>query len=796
MLTQSTLRLIRYFLITSLLIAGFSMLAAALLLRGSLPQYDGETSLPGLTAAVSIDRDALGSVTLQGANRLDVAQAMGYVHAQERFFEMDLMRRQAAGELAELFGSGAVTHDRKARPFRMRTRAAKVLQQFPAEQLQLLDAYRTGVNQGLAALTVRPFPYLLTQTEPVAWHNEDSILVIYAMFFTLNEENIYRELGFSQLHAALPATVYKFLTQNAGVWDAPLIDEPFSLAQLPPAKDINLQTLDPHLFQDGNLHTEQAPGSNSFAVAGALADGAAIVANDMHLTLRVPNIWFRSRLIYPDAAATDKIHDIIGISLPGAPAIVIGSNRHVAWSFTNSHGDFSDWVRIQIDERDNTRYLGAAGWQSLQIVQETIRVRNAPDETLTLSETEWGPVIAQDHDKTPLALTWTALLPDAVNLKLIELETITSAAQAAEIAPQFGIPVQNFIVGDRDGNISWTFAGRIPARLPDYNAQIPADWTLPGAGWNGWLDPDDYPELHNPPSKRLWSANSRTVSGEQLALLGNGGFDLGARALQIRDRLFASERFDADKMQAIQLDYRALLLARWHQLLQTTLESTGSNAPWIEALKTALSDWNGEASVNSVAYRIVRTYRYEVMKTVLNGFAAPVRRQHADFELPRLSQAELILWQLIEQQPQHLLPLPFKNWQELLQHCAQTIVQQMQENDGITEHNWGMQNTARIKHPLSQKLPSWIAQWLDMPHDPLPGDHNMPRVQSPNFGASQRSIVAPGREEQGYFDMPGGQSGHPLSPYYGSGHANWVSGEPTPFLPGTAERQMKLIPRW
>jgi penicillin amidase len=771
------------------------MLAAVLSLRGSLPQYDGEAALPDLSAAVAIERDALGSVTLHGANRMDLAQAMGFVHAQERFFEMDLMRRQAAGELAELFGTGALSHDRKARPFRMRARAAEVLQRLPEEQRQLLDVYRIGVNQGLAALTVRPFPYLLTQTVPVIWRNEDSILVIYAMFFTLNEENIYRELGLSHLHAALPATVYEFLTQNAGVWDAPLIDEPFSLAQLPPATDINLQTLDSHLFQDGDLHTEQAPGSNSFAVSGALADGAAIVANDMHLTLRVPNVWFRSRLVYPDAIAIGQIHDITGISLPGVPAIVTGSNRHIAWSFTNSHGDFSDWVRIQIDERDNTRYLGATGWQPLRIVQETIRVRNAPDEVLTVSETEWGPVIAQDHDKMPLALAWTALQPDAVNLKLTELETVRTAAHAAEIAPLFGIPVQNFIAGDRDGNISWTLAGRIPARSTGYNAQIPADWTPPGSGWQGWLDPEDYPELHNPPSKRLWSANSRTVSGEQLALLGNGGFDLGARALQIRDRLFASEQFDTDDMQAIQLDYRALLLIRWHRLLQTTLESATGDAAWVAAMKTALSDWDGAASANSVAYRIVRTYRYEVMKTVLNGFAAPVRQRHAGFELPRLSQTELILWQLIEQQPQHLLPPQFKNWQELLQRCAQTIAQQLQQDGGITERDWGTQNAARIKHPLSQKLPSWISRWLDMPHDPLPGDHNMPRVQSPNFGASQRSVVAPGQEEQGYFDMPGGQSGHPLSPYYGSGHANWVSGEPTPFLPGAAERRMTLMPR-
>ena len=148
---QSTLRFICYFLATSLLIACLFIITTGLLLRGSLPQYDGETVLSGLSSSVSIDRDTLGSVTFTGQDRLDLAMAMGYVHAQERFFEMDLMRRQAAGELAKLLGSGLITHDRKARQFRMRSRASAVLQQLPAEQLQLLDAYRIGVNQGMQA---------------------------------------------------------------------------------------------------------------------------------------------------------------------------------------------------------------------------------------------------------------------------------------------------------------------------------------------------------------------------------------------------------------------------------------------------------------------------------------------------------------------------------------------------------------------------------------------------------------------------------------------------------------------
>lgn len=790
---QFTLRFIRYIFATGLLIAVLLILIAALLLRASLPQYDGEATLAGLSAPVFIDRDALGSVTFKGESRLDLALAMGYVHAQERFFEMDLMRRQAAGELSELFGAASLAHDRKARAFRMRARATTVLQQLPETQLELLDAYRDGVNQGTAALTARPFPYLLTQTQPAAWRNEDSILVIAAMFFTLNESNIDRELALSSLHAALPEPVYQFLNTPAGNWDAPLIDEPIASPKLPSSTQINLQALDKKLFNGSPLATEQSPGSNSFAVAGTLTDGPAMVANDMHLTLRAPNLWFRTRLIYPDAVSEAQFHDIIGVSLPGVPSVVIGSNRHIAWSFTNSHGDFSDWVRIKTDADDQTRYLGSTGWQPVKIHHETIRIRNSADETLQISETEWGPILARDHDGTPLALAWTALRPEATNLKLIELEHVRSAQQAARIAPLLGIPVQNFIVGDRHGNISWTLAGRIPIRSGTYDPHIPADWTTANTGWSGWLEPEHYPLINNPATQRLWSANSRPVSGSLLDILGNGGFDLGARATQIRDGLFARDQFAATDMRAIQLDQRALLLTRWYQLLSNTLESADNKLLWVSAMKDALTDWDGQASTDSVAYRVVRTYRHEVTKAVLNGFAAPVRQRDAAFEIPRLSQAEVIVWQLLEQQPQHLLPAPYKNWEELLYLCAQQSAEQMQQDGDITERSWGEVNAAQIRHPLSQKLPSWLARWLDMPNDPLPGDHNMPRVQSPSFGASQRSVVAPGQEEHGYFDMPGGQSGHPLSPYYGRGHADWVNGNRTPFLPGTAERQMKLI---
>ncbi|HET7061267.1 MAG TPA: penicillin acylase family protein, partial [Nitrosospira sp.] len=336
------------------------MLAAGTIwiaLRGSLPQYEGALDIPGLAAPVSVERDKLGSVTIRAQERHDLAWALGYVHAQERFFEMDLMRRRAAGELAELFGAGALPADRKSRVHRMRARAVAALAALPVSQRQLIDAYRDGVNQGLDALAVRPFPYLLTQTQPVPWRSEDSILVVKAMYFTLNDASNERELALSTMRGALPDVAYRFLTASGGEWDAPLIGPAFRWPDPPSAVELDLRNLDPSLLrQDSGEYADTIPGSNGFAVSGQLTNGSALVANDTHLELRVPNIWFRTRLIYPSSQRPETVNDHIGVGLPGTPAIAIGSNRQIAWGFTNSYGDFTDWVRVRLDPSDPNRY--------------------------------------------------------------------------------------------------------------------------------------------------------------------------------------------------------------------------------------------------------------------------------------------------------------------------------------------------------------------------------------------------------------------------------------------------------
>jgi penicillin amidase len=571
-----------------------------------------------------------------------------------------------------------------------------------------------------------------------------------------------------------------------------------SYPQLPAPADLDLRQLDPKLLRMPPAPAERAatPGSNSFAVNGALTSThAALVANDMHLRYRVPSVWFRTRLLYPNPRRNGTSVDLIGVTIAGIPGLIAGSNRHVAWGLTNSYGDWVDWVRVTLDPHNPAQYRTAAGWQALQQSEEVIKVHNGDDIKLNVRDTQWGPITAADADGTPLALAWTALQPGGLNFEFLRMDTAETVDEALAIANSSGLPGQNFIAGDRAGNIGWTIAGRMPKRVGGYDPLLPADWSQPDTGWDGWLDAKDYPRLPNPPKQRLWTANARTLdfASADFARLGDGGFDLGARARAIRDDLLAKDRFTPDDMLAIQLDDRNRLFEHWHDLLKEVLKRAGDAAPYRD-LYAQSAKWDGHATPTSVSYRIVREFRKEVLDTVLDGFAAAVRAKFQDFVLPNLPQAEAIVDAILLQRPAHLLPPGYADWDELLRKCAQRVGERLaSQPGGIAARSWGEVNAAHIRHPLSGALPGLHAL-LDMPDVVVPGDSNVPRVAAPSFGASERFAVEPGHEEYGYFHMPGGQSDHPLSPFYGAGEADWVAAKPTPFLPGATKYTLTLSP--
>ncbi len=777
-----------------LLCAGLAAAGGWWALHRSLPVYTGNSALEGLAAAVSIERDALGVVTIDASNRLDAIRALGFVHAQERYFEMDLTRRSAAGELSELFGAAAIEIDRKHRVHRFRARAQQVLATAAPQDRSSIEAYVAGVNAGLAALSARQFPYLLLRQTPRPWSAEDCVLVVYAMFLDLNDETNAHELARADLLARAPPALARLLDASGTHWDAALAGDVIADPPLPTAAEIDLRALPRERFGRGaGVGGDIGIGSNNFAVGGALTgNGAALVANDMHLGLRVPNIWFRARLRFANADDGAKV-DISGVTLPGVPGIVVGSNGRVAWAFTNSYGDWLDWVQVQWSDPARTRYRTPDGNAQVIEHREAILVAGAASEEMLVRETIWGPIVHEDSDQGALALAWTAHRPQAVNLALNGLETAGSVDEALAIAHRAGTPPQNFVVGDRAGNLAWTIIGAIPAR-GSADPRVPSDWSHAGAGWSGWLPPEQYPLLRNPPDHRLWTANARVASGATQTLIGNGGYALGARAMQIRDGLRARDRLQPADMLAIQLDDRSLFLQPWWQLLRDTLAAKPDDAD-LRELDRLTATWDPRAVPEAVAYRLVRGFRLAASAQVLDGLAGPLRdAAHADYRLPPLQQSEGIVWYLLQERPLHLLAPIHDSWDALLLSAAREVVDGLAaQPGGLAARTWGERNTTRIRHPLSRAVPGlgWL---LDSTPRALAGDSAMPRVQGPAFGASQRLAVSPGHEDEGYLHMPGGQSGHPLSPYYLSGHRDWEEGTPTPFLPGPAVDQLMLRP--
>lgn len=762
-------------------------------LRASLPQLDGTAPLPGLSAAVTIERDAIGTPTIRGGSRADVARALGYLHAQDRFFQMDLLRRRAAGELAELVGPAAVPVDQSARVHGFRAVAQRALALDTPANRSLIEAYTAGVNAGLAALRQKPFEYVVLRTTPAPWRAEDSYLLGASMAFDLQDPLGRYERTLATLRDTLGPQALAFFAPEFAPDDAALDGSTGQLAPIPSAKSIDLRRRTMLAAHTPPAADPLLPGSNSFALAGTrTASGAALLANDMHLDLRVPTPWYRATLIWPASGAAE--HRVTGVTLPGAPCLIAGSNGRVAWGFTASYADTSDVIIVEPNIIDRSLYKYRNDSVEFTTHDEVINVRGSDPVTLSVSSTQWGPIIGPGPQNRLLAYRWVLHDPAATNYNLFELETADNVDAALAIAHRAGIPAQNIVIADTAGQIAWTIAGRLPRRV-GFDGRLPVSWAYGDRSWDGFLPAADVPVIRQPAAGQLWTANTRTLGGDAYTRLGDGGYSAPARAAQIRDSLTPLQQATSRDLLAIQLDDRALFLERWQKLLLQILtpEVTAQKKSRAE-LRRLVENWTPRAAVDSVGYRLVRTFRFEVSELALGAIFETCTEDNDHFNWRRLHY-EQPLWTLLQEKPAHLLDPKFTTWDDLLIAAIDATIQTTEHDAGsLARATWGQVNTARIRHPLGHGLPGWLTGWLDLPADQLAGDDHMPRVQNPAFGASERFVVSPGREAEGLMHLPGGQSGHPLSPYYRAGHDAWVKGEPTPFLPGPTQHTLTLSP--
>jgi len=767
--------------VTALALALPSLGAAAVYWRwsrGALPQVEGEARLPGLAAPVTVRRDGLGVPHLQAASIDDLMRAQGYVTAQDRMWQMDVLRRRAEGQLAEAFGEPALLADRDIRTLGLGEAARQTLPLVPPDLRVLLDAYAEGVNAWLDAhRDALPLEFHLLRFAPRRWEAVDSIAVGKLLALDLAqgwEDEALR----ANLYDRLPLDVREMLFPRLFAQDRILVGHD---VPVPPAAREAL--------------TETSRGSNNWVISGAhTATGRPLLANDPHLALGVPSIWTAVHLTAPDL-------DVAGVVLPGTPGVTLGRNRRIAWGCTNVHDDSADLYAEEFDPHDPDRYRTPEGWERVRTRRETIRVRAGTlssswrDVEHVVRSTRHGPLVAVGARQ--YALRWTAL-EDAVELTAFaRLQRAANWDDFRAAVREFPGPSQNFVYADVDGHIGWYSAGRLPIRRAGDGSRPYPGGTAEG-DWLGFVPFDAMPHVADPPSGRIVTANNRLVGTDYPYKVTRGGIGPW-RAAAIFERLESREGWTADDFARLQGERLSLPHRDLARALMQAAGRHGGDGAWDDVARE-MKDWDGRLEPGSrPAALAAATFRAVGERVILPRVAAsPLARA--------LARRVAAIHKLVLERPASWVPRGDGDWDGVLLASWRTAEGEIQQRLGPdrARWTWGALNVMAVQHPLARAA-SLLAPLLSPPAVPMGGFSTTPNVLTiqPSGaveGPSMRFIADLADLDDTRLVNFMGQSGHPASEHYGDQFDAWrnVETRRLPFTPGAVAREarhtLKLLP--
>ncbi len=772
------------------------------LLTASLPNGENNVVIKQLDGATTVSQDQFGVPLIRAKSRQDAFMTLGYLTARDRLFQMDLLRRRSSGRLAEIFGEPALKIDSNQRILGFERVAKKVATQLPPNQKDVLQAYVEGVNHFIAQQTVFPFEFLALQYQPEPWRQEDCILVALSMFQLLSGGN-QDERMLSIMHHLLPAKTVAFFTPDADSYDTILQggEQSHRPAQPIPAKQL-ASLLQPkpwakritppsfEFFQQAALIRDVGPGSNQWAVSGLKThDHRAILANDMHLPLGVPNIWYRASLQYGNTR-------LAGVTLPGVPLLLAGTNNKVAWGYTNLMADVRDLVKLDLHPDDQNLYQTPEGWQAFETTAETIKIKDQPDFDLTVKQTIWGPVMPETLLGHPVALKWSALDPATINFNLLDIDQTDTLEDAITLFNQAGMPPSNIMLADDQGNIAWTLTGSIPFRK-GFDGSEAVSWAKPNVGWQGYIKPSKLPRVVNPPQGFLATANNRTLGTEYPYVVGHN-YGNSYRAFRISQRLTEMENIKETDLHQLQLDTVSDFYQFYHQLaLNVLTDKIIQNKPGQADLRQAVKSWDGKANVDSLGFGLLVEFRKQLVKNVLPSFFQACQKLDPNFHY-HWYKMDTPLRALLSQKIPETQPKPdrFSSWNQLILTSLEQSADKLKQTYDVQNLQalpWGIVNRPQVSHPFSKIIPA-AGSLLDMPTRPLSGCSFCVNVTYNKFGVSQRLVVSPGHMEEGILVMPAGQSGHPLSPNYNDQHTYWQQGLPLKLISDIHEHKTTFVP--
>lgn len=718
------------------------------LVKRNLPGDEGGP-LPGLTAAVTVDIDDRGIATIHAASVEDALQAQGWLTARDRAFQLEVLRRNASGRLAELFGSAALPLDRRHRLYGFARVAEAAVPILPPRERADLEALASGINAYFTAHRGRlGLEFALLRREPEPWRPADSLAVLLLMYEQLTDD-VEAQRGAEKL-ADLPESVRAFLLPRATADDVLLVpDTPLLAPPALPVVENSAPTARPKAARFETTEEEGVAGSNAFAVSGSIsASGRPILAGDPHLGHEMPAIWLPMRFVV--AGRTSE-----GVTLPGLPALTIGRTDQVAWSFTNLEGDVQDLYRERIEKGRARR---GNGFEPVIERKETILIRGGAEDTLVVRSTSNGPLLEGE-----LAVRWTALEPS--NLRVPNADFLRAGDEAAFLATfdRFTGPPQNVVWASASGSIGWRPAGLLPVRRAGTDGSVPYDASDPENAWRGYVPMEELPRVVDPPEGYVVTANQRTI-GTSFGYVVSSDWGHPGRARRIRDLLLeakaAGTKVTRRGAEAIQLDERSETMRRTAAAIRPFLPGD---------LGSLLEGWDGTADAPTARYLVARALRRAVRERALAAWGAPPVRWHLEGDN----------WNdLLEAGDAAFRAAGLDGKDAFLKGAADDAVAALEKRygKGRSTWSWGEANRLSARHPLGY-VPglSWL---FDPPRLAQSGAPGTPRAASPAFGQSLRWIVDWGEPDAATLVVPFGASGHVGSPHRLDQLPSWKAGDP------------------
>jgi penicillin amidase len=811
-------RIVRNIFATILLLLGVALLTAWWLVHRALPMLDGAVTVPELREGVIVDRDQWGRPWIRAKSVEDLVMAQGYVMAQDRLWQMDLLRRAAAGELAEIFGPVALEFDKENRTLGMRLAAQRAGADSTPEIRALLDAYARGVNRYIEERRGRlPIEFTVLGYKPALWTPTDTYLISLYMYKTLtstwksklNRQWITDKVGAEKARdlfvsdspldhyivggSAAPSPTKRpaharGLPRSGASGHAP----PFPAREWDAAQSFLAQ------FE---AESSEIIGSNSFVVNGEhTASGGPLLANDTHLMLGVPDIWY---LIHLTAAGWN----VDGFALPGVPLVIIGHNDRIAWGFTNSNAEVQDLYVQQFSTENPLLYRVNSGWVPATTRKEVIHVRGEPDISLDVLVTRHGPIVHREtanEGGRSYALRWTALDPGGLDFGFPMLGKTKNWDEFVEATQHIAGPGQNTIYADVDGNIGFTIPARIPIRASG-TGSLPIAGDSDEFEWRGYIPFDELPRVLNPAGGIIATANARTVGPGYKYYLSDrwaGPF----RTARLYQRLEGRRGLRPSDCNAIQNDIVSLPDQFLAQQLVAAAAKQQPKDVRTRSLVARLGGYDGLAMAESVETSLLEYTRHALLHHLLAPYLDDEVTKYELWE-PRSIynnvwwRDKVFLENVLRTRPAAWLPKEFADYDALLMASADEAVTKLEadtrESDAA-KWNWGRLHALDMPHPLGR---SWLLHRLLSigPYD-RGGTVDTVKAMGVGHGPAMRFDADLSDFDNSLMEITTGESGQYASPYYRDQFPEWFAGRaiPAPFSEAATEKtrahRLSLLP--